>query len=183
VKRGPFRILFGAVLLPAALSAFGAPEPAPGVEIASGTNKTVITAKRLTFDYQRQVAVFEEDVVVTDPNITMESDSLNVAFERGGGVESVVAVGNVRMNYGGRNGSCRKAIYLAKEGQLILLGDAELKRGRDSVKGNRIVFWIAEDRMTCEPGILVVYSDAAQAAVMPGLGSGPDRAGGTAERR
>jgi len=183
VNRAAFHLVFGAALSAAALSGFGAPEPAPVVEAVAGTNKTVITANRLTFDYERRVALFEENVVVTDPNITMESDSLNVVFERAGGVESVTAVGNVRMSYGGRQGSCRKAIYLAREGQLILLGDAELKRGRDSVKGNRIIFWIAEDRMTCEPGSLVVYSDEAHAAVMPGLGAGPDRAGGKAEIR
>jgi lipopolysaccharide export system protein LptA len=127
-------------------------------ETTDATNRTVITASRLTFDYERRTAVFEENVVVTDPSMKLESDRLNVIFAQGGGIDSVTAVGHVRIAYGGRHGVCDKAIYLAREGQLILIGHAELSRGGDSVAGDVIRFWIADDRMTCEPGHLIITS-------------------------
>ena len=122
----------------------------------AGTN-TVITSKHLTFDYSRYIAVFEEDVVVVDPQITIKSDKLTVRFDSTNSVKSVTAVGNVRLRQGDKTGSCEKAIYVARTGEIILLGDARLNRGSDSVIGRQITFWINEDRLTCEPGHLIIF--------------------------
>ena len=42
--------------------------------------QTTITSKRLTFDYKRSIAIFEEDVVVVDPQLRIEADNLTVLF-------------------------------------------------------------------------------------------------------
>ena len=46
----------------------------------------------------------------------------------------------------------------AQTSEVILTGDAEVRRGRDIVSGDRITFWLDKERMTCEPGRLVIYS-------------------------
>ena len=122
------------------------------------TNETVITADRLTFDYQRYIAVFEDNVVVSDPQIRMTASRLNVLFDKQDSVKSVTAIGGVQLEYDGKNGSCDKAIYIAKDAEILLVGNAELRRGRDAVMGEKIRFWLGEDRMLCEPGRLVVFS-------------------------
>lgn len=124
-------------------------------ETAGGA--TVITANRLSFDYERYSAVFEENVVVSDPQIRMESDKLNVLFDGEDNVKSVTAMGNVRLRYEDKTGSCGRAVYLANKGQIVLAESAVLRRGRDAVMGEKITVWIGEDRMLCEPGRLVIF--------------------------
>ena len=123
----------------------------------AGANKTVITSQRLDFDYARSIAKFEGDVVVVDPQMRMESDRLNVIFDGSNDVKSVTASGNVRMWHDDTTATCRSAIYVAGTGEVILRGNARLHRGKDFVKGTKITFWLNEDRMTCEPGFLVVF--------------------------
>lgn len=118
---------------------------------------TVITAKQLEFDYQRHIAVFDDDVVVSDPEIQIESDRLVVCFDGTNDVKSVTASGRVRMRTGDKRATCDRAIYLARTGEVVLTGDARLYRGRDHVAGEQITFWVDEDRLRCRPGRLVIF--------------------------
>jgi len=118
---------------------------------------TVITSKTLTFDYQRSIAVFQDDVVVVDPQIRMESDKLNVVFDQTNDVKSVTASGAVQLWHADKRASCDRAIYIARTGEVILQGDARVMREGDVVAGNEIVFWLNEDRMICKPGHVIFY--------------------------
>ncbi|MDD4873230.1 MAG: LptA/OstA family protein [Kiritimatiellae bacterium] len=121
------------------------------------TNKTTITSDGpLTFDYQRFTAEFEKNVVVVDANMRLHADKLNVVFDNESNMKQAIAIGNVRILQQDKVGTCQKAIFIAKTGEILLVGDAQLKRGNDVVKGDKITFWINEDRMTCEPGNLVI---------------------------
>lgn len=124
---------------------------------AQGTNQTVITAKRLTFDYKRFIAVFEDEVVVEDPKVRIESDQMTVIFHRTNDVKSVTATGNVRMKSQDKVATCKKAVYLADTEEVLLTGDAVLSRGRDRVSGDRITFYLNQERVICEPGRLVIF--------------------------
>jgi len=118
---------------------------------------TVITSGTLTFDYQRSIAVFEDDVVVVDPQIRMESDKLAVAFDQTNEVKSVTATGAVQLWHQDKQASCDRAIYTARTGEVILQGNARVRRAGDVVAGNEIIFWLNEDRMICKPGQVIFY--------------------------
>jgi len=134
------------------------------------TTNTVITSGRLTFDYKRYIAVFEEDVVAVDATMKLNCDKMTVLFDNENEVKSLSAVGNVRIVSEGRTGTCRKAIYLAKTGELVMAGDASMSRGRDTVSGNRITIWLNDDRMICEPGRLVIYPSEKDDSLLRDLG-------------
>ena len=93
------------------------------------TNKTVVTADRLTFDYKKYTAIFENHVVVTDPRMNIESDRLTLIFNNTNEIKSVTAVGNVRLKSEDKTGTCNKAVYLAETEEVVLTGNARLKRG------------------------------------------------------
>ena len=126
----------------------------PG-KVAS-TNDTVITSRTLTFDYQRFIGVFDGDVVVVDPQIRIDADQLVVAFDKDNRIKSATATGNVRLRRDDKTGTCEKAIYLARTGEVMLLTHATLMRGQDEVRGDKITFYMNDDRMTCEPGYLII---------------------------
>lgn len=126
---------------------------------AADANKTVITAKRASFDYKSSIAEFVGDVVVVDPEVTMNSDKLTVFFDGSNDVKSVVALGNVRLRYQGKAATCKKAVYIAKDGYIAMSGDATIREGRDTIVGKVIQIWIRDEKMTVEPGRLVIYPD------------------------
>ena len=134
-----------------------------GVSVAGSAepaNSTVITSQRLTFDYKQYVAVFEGDVQVTDPELRMQADRMSVSFEGTNSVKSLTASGNVRISQGDKVASCDRAVYVARNGEMVLRGNAQLQRPGDSVMGDEITFWLHEDRMTCVPGRLIIGAES-----------------------
>lgn len=120
------------------------------------TNQTVITSRQLLFDYRRSQAFFEDDVVVTDPQIRILSDLLTVTFDESNSVNVVTATRNVRLFSADRQGTCDRAVYKVKTGEIILTGSPVLKREKDVLKGGRITFWTDREVVVCENGELVV---------------------------
>lgn len=121
--------------------------------------QTTISAKRASFDYKRSIAEFVGDVVVVDPEVTMNSDKLTVLFDGSNDVKSVTATGDVRLEYQGKKATCKKAVYIAREGYIVMTGDAAIRDVQDSVMGDVIQIWIHDEKMTVEPGRLVIYPD------------------------
>ena len=119
-------------------------------------NKTVIQADRLNYDYKRLTAVFEDHVHISDPRFKIDSDELRIIFSRTNEVRSVTAIGNVTLVTEDKTGTCRKAVYLTETEEVVLTGDARLTRGKDTVTGDRITFYLNEDRVVVEGGTQLV---------------------------
>jgi lipopolysaccharide transport protein LptA len=122
--------------------------------------KTTIKSNELTFDYKKSTAIFVGDVFVQDPGIKMTSDRMNVLFDSTNEVKSVTASGNVRLWHDDITATCKRAIYQAQKGEVILMGDARLKRGDDVLRGDEITFWMDKEIMKCKPGYLEVMSNS-----------------------
>lgn len=146
-------VLYGAAV-GVALSAPGGRSDSAAVSL--GTN-TVITAAKLSFDYKKRVSTFEGDVAVVDPEVRMASDVMSVTFTEKNDVEQVRASGNVKIWQGERVAKCDRAVYDATEGKVVLIGNAELNRGKDVIQGKRITFWVNEERMECEPAMMMIH--------------------------
>ena len=146
---GMQRLILAAVLAGAwtARAQEGAPTP---------TNSTVITAKRLTFDYQNRFAVFDEKVVVVDPGVRIESDKLTVVFTPQDEPESATALGNVRIVQGDKVATADRAVYDVRTGKLVLNGNAQVHRGHDVVTGNKITFSRFDNTVNCDGEVRLV---------------------------
>ena len=55
-------------------------------------------------------------------------------------------------------------------GEVVLIGSARLSRGTDALEGDKITFWINEERVICEPGRLVIFPRSREALSLPGRG-------------
>lgn len=127
---------------------------------AGATNETVITSKRLTFDYRNHYALFEEDVVVTDPSVKILADKLTVLFDEENSAKTIVGTGNVRIVQTDKNAVCEKAVYQVKAGRLDLSGNPVLRRGKDVLKGKVITFWRDQEKMEGEDVQLVIQYES-----------------------
>lgn len=136
----------------AATPAAGDPAGAPGRE-------AVITAERIEFDNKEGVILFDEKVLVDDEQFIMRSDRLLVFMEGTNDVQQIMAVGRVSITNANRSASCDKAVYTKKDGQIVMTGSARLMRQGDEggeVTGNRITFWLEDERMEVSPGRVVL---------------------------
>jgi lipopolysaccharide export system protein LptA len=128
----------------------------------SFTNQTVITSRQLLYDYRRSIAMFEGNVVVTDPQIRITSDRLIVVFGVSNEVQSVTALDDVKIFNADREGSCERAVYKVPAGEIMLTGSPVLRRERDVLKGERITFWTDREVVVCEPGELILTPESAK---------------------
>ena len=131
----------------------------PAGEETNKTTKTVITADEMSYDYKRSIAIFQDNVVVDDPQVNLESDTLTVLFNSTNEIKSITAVGNVVITSEDKKATCNKAIYIAQTGEVLLSGNAVLHRASDTLEGRQITFWVNEERVLCKPGKLIIYSD------------------------
>jgi len=121
---------------------------------------TVITSDRLTFDYKKKYALFEQNVVVTDPELKLTSDRLTVVFDDKGKPTNIKAEGNVVLSQADKNAKAMVATYDVATGKIVLAGKPRVSRGRDILEGDVITFWRDENRMVCQPQArLVIYPD------------------------
>ena len=137
------------------------------------TGKTVIISDRASFDYARSIAVFEGNVEVADPEVKMKSDKLTLLFDGTNDVRSATAVGNVNVRHLNKTATCRKAIYIAESGEIIMTGNVILKDGPDTVSGRIVHVWVDEEKMTVEPGRVIIYPKKQKT-----VSSGEKRGGG-----
>ncbi|MBN1511529.1 MAG: hypothetical protein JXB13_05900 [Phycisphaerae bacterium] len=128
--------------------------------VAQENEETVITSDRLEFDYREFVVLFEGNVDVRDPEFGMQADRMFVFFEGTNEVKQVKAMGNVRVQSADRTATCNTAVYLRDKGQIVMTGDAVLRRQRDQVNGDQITIWLDDQRVLCVPGRLVIYPEA-----------------------
>lgn len=148
----------GVWLLGAVLAGAQTPSDAAGADAAvmdefalDESQATVITSTRLTFDQQQLFALFEENVVVTDPALKMTADRLRVVFTEDNQAESIEADGNVVITQEGTTAWAGKATYDVASGQILLEQSPRIRRGRDLLEGETITFWRDDNRMVCEP--------------------------------
>ncbi|MCB1070880.1 MAG: hypothetical protein H7A43_04170 [Verrucomicrobia bacterium] len=119
---------------------------------------TVITSEKLTFDYQNQYALFEKDVVVVDPSMKLFSDNLLVTFDENNKAKKIKAEGRVRIVQEDKQARSKVAEYNVETGEIVLTGEPQVTRGKDTLTAEVIRFWRDENRMECSPRArLVIY--------------------------
>ena len=137
------------------------PKPDTTDWIKEGTNCTIITSRRLSLDQELQQAVFEENVLVVDGDLTLTADKMTVSLSPSNTVQTIQAEGRIHATQGDRVAIARKAEYDSIDGKIVLTGDPKLQQGRDILKGDTITFWTAHRRVVCEPNaLMVIYSES-----------------------
>ncbi|MCX6993435.1 MAG: hypothetical protein NT011_09880 [Kiritimatiellaeota bacterium] len=135
-------------------------EPARPAKAVEDTNSTVITSTQLDFDQQKRTVVFEKNVVVTDREIKIVSDRLEVFFTADNKVDRIEAEGRVTIIRNDLKATGEKATYDIKEGKMQLMGNPRIQRDKDTLTGETVTLWRNSKRILCEPNArLVIASD------------------------
>ena len=150
-----------------ALAAWCAAAPAraamedDGRSLEASPTATVVTAEKLTFDYIKKFALFENNVVVNDPRLQLSANRLTIIFTEDGGAQTIKAEGKVLLTQGDKKARADVATYDVDSGRIVLAGGPpQMMQGRNILEGEVITFWRDEQRLECKPRArLVVYSE------------------------
>lgn len=124
------------------------------------TNETVITSTKLFLDYTNRTAYFVENVHVQDPQLALDSDSLEVRFGENNEIDWIEALGEVRIFHEGREAHAGKAVYDITTDEFLLEDNPRIVDGKNMLFGDQIRFSRANEKMVCEPSArLVIYPD------------------------
>jgi lipopolysaccharide export system protein LptA len=146
-------IAIAAVLAGPALGARGEAEDLPAAE-----DLTVITSERLTFDYKAHYALFEENVVVVDPEMKIFADRMTVKFDDHNKAQTITAEGRVNIIQEDKKARSETATYEVATGKIVLRGSPRVTQGKDILTAETITFWRDENKMLCEPKArLIIY--------------------------
>ncbi|HIE11677.1 MAG TPA: hypothetical protein EYP62_08690 [Kiritimatiellae bacterium] len=127
---------------------------------ATTSEVTVVTSDKLTFDNIEHYALFEGNVVVVDPRIRIEADWLEIRFDEKNRPMLITARGAVRIEQRGSVATAGEAVYEVGPGRIVLKIAPRVRRGRDLLEGEQIVFWRDENKMVCGPSArLVIYPE------------------------
>jgi lipopolysaccharide export system protein LptA len=136
-----------------------AAEPAAAPE----AKRTEITAAHLLFDYEKMQAVFDGNVVVQDPSMRLESDKLHVVMDQvSQQITTAKASGNVKIIEKDRVATGDQAEYNAREGKLVLTGNATVQRGREVLRGSTITFYRADNRIDVVRPTMILFPEKGQ---------------------
>jgi lipopolysaccharide export system protein LptA len=137
---------------PAARAA-GAPAAAAQPAAPAEEQLTVITSDKLTFDYKNHFALFEQNVVVVDPQMRITADKMTVNFDDKNKVRLIKAEGRVVIVQEDKQAKSAEAVYDVDQGTVVLTGQPEVTRGHDVLTGRSITFWRDQNRMKVDSDV------------------------------
>jgi lipopolysaccharide export system protein LptA len=150
-------------------------------ELGGRKGPITITADGLEYDYKSNIVVYRGDVLATQDQVKLRSDTLTVTFAsqapgnppaagRGSQrVDQIVAVGKVRIDHGTRWATGGRAVFDQSKRTLVLSETPILHDGGNEVAGDRVIVYLDEDRSVVEGGRKRV-----KAVLQPGQGGSED---------
>ncbi len=143
----------------------------PGAADKAFKGKTVtVTSDRLEVDNKKNVAVFIGNVAA-EQDFLLCSDELYLNYDAEQRVDKITATGNVRIYQDNKESRSSMAVYDRRTRTIVITGDAVLKQCADTVRGERIVIYLDEDKALVDSK----GSGRVKAVIMPNkkCGEGP----------
>lgn len=164
MKSQAFRIFGWAVLLVFVMSAVQAAAQTPGIAAkASRGGPMVIHSDTLEADNLQRTITFSGKVKAERDDFIIHCEQMVVHYVRsedagsagdeaeGSSIDRIVAKGAVRVDRAaGGSATAEEAVYYEKESKVVMTGNPVLKQENDTVQGERVIFFIEDDRVVVE---------------------------------
>jgi lipopolysaccharide export system protein LptA len=124
------------------------------LSFTSSREPIAVSADTLEVDYRARLLKYTGNVVVTQGDMRLSSNSLTVTLDDAAAdrVKEVVADGQVRLSQGERWASGGHAVFDEARNTVVLSDNAELHDGPNEVKGDRVKVFLNEQRSVVEGG-------------------------------
>ena len=125
---------------------------APAFE-ASRKDPIFITSDRLEVDQKKNTIIYKGHVVALQRDMTMRSEVLTAFYSPDmKGLKEVIAEGKVHVTQGNRVATGSRAVFNGKDMTITLTGNPMVRQGGKQVTGERITFYMEQDKAVVEGG-------------------------------
>lgn len=131
----------------------------------------LISSNWMEADRKKNTITYKGQVVAIQADMTMRSEILTAYYDPDmKQLREAVAEGQVQVAQGDRLARGAKAVFNGKAQTVTLTGSPVVRQGNSEVSGNRIIFFIEEDRAVVEGG-----SERVKAVIFPEELEGRDK--------
>jgi lipopolysaccharide export system protein LptA len=126
---------------------------ATDLDLRVGSEPIRVSAKSLEWDHKAHKATFHQEVVAQQEDLAIHSDDLIIYFNQDDtDIARLVSRGNVRIVQADRRASCQEAVYDRVRKIIVLQGDPIIRQGENEIRGERVIFYVDENRSVVEGG-------------------------------
>ncbi|MBI3785644.1 MAG: lipopolysaccharide transport periplasmic protein LptA [Deltaproteobacteria bacterium] len=124
------------------------------LSFTAGREPISVSANGLEFDYRGRVLTYKGNVVATQGDMKLQTDTLTITLAEGGEnqLREVVAVGNVRLSKGSRTATSGRAVFDQVKHTVVLTENPILQDGGNQVTGDRVTVYLDQERSVVDGG-------------------------------
>ena len=128
------------------------PKAEGGFGVMSSRSPIEITSDTLEANQKDNVVTFSGNVIAKQEEMTIHTNKLVVSYDpETKKISEIQALGNVKVVMGDRRATGQKAVFYQNENKLILEGDAVIREGDNVIRGERVIYYMDEERSVVEP--------------------------------
>ncbi len=111
-----------------------------------------ITSDTVEADGKQNTATFKGNVVAKQEDVTLYANTLLIIYDPDTKkLKEIVATGNVKVVQLDRRATGQKVTFDQDKNKVVLDGDAVVREGTNVIRGERITFYVEEERSVVEP--------------------------------
>jgi lipopolysaccharide export system protein LptA len=127
----------------------------PGRPFGLATSRAPIdiTSDTAEANQKENVFTFKGNVVAKQEDITLYANTVTIYYDPDTkGIKTVVAAGSVKVVQLDRRATGQKITFQQDENKVILEGDAVVRDGENVIRGDRVIYYIDQERSVVEGG-------------------------------
>jgi lipopolysaccharide export system protein LptA len=111
-----------------------------------------ITSETVEADQKTNTVTFKGNVIAKQEDTTLYANTLVVIYDPNAKkLKEIIAVGNVKVVQLDRRATGQKATFDQENNKVVLDGEAVAREGANVIRGERITFYVDEERTVVEP--------------------------------
>jgi lipopolysaccharide export system protein LptA len=112
-----------------------------------------ITSDTVEADQKTNTITFKGNVIAKQEDTTLYANTLIITYDQNTKrLKEIVAVGNVKVVQLDRRATGQKATFDQDKNKVVLDGEAVIREGTNVIRGERIIFYVDEERSVVEGG-------------------------------
>lgn len=112
-----------------------------------------ITSDTVEADQKTNTVTFKGNVIAKQEDTTLYANTLTIIYDpTTKKLKEIIAVGNVKVLQLDRRATGQKATFDQEKNKVIMDGEAVVREGANVIRGERITFYVDEERSVVEAG-------------------------------